>query len=83
VERATAAWVHWYRTSRLMHRLGRRPPAEADYYAQQDLDRQIADAGSGLNPGTNGLYRPVINNRLTVGAFDSGGLPERPTSTVR
>jgi putative transposase len=36
VEHATAAWIHWYRTSRLMHRLGRRPPtkAEADYYAQ-------------------------------------------------
>jgi transposase InsO family protein len=36
VEAATAAWVHWYNTSRLMHRLGRRPPAdaEADYYAQ-------------------------------------------------
>jgi transposase InsO family protein len=36
VERATAAWVHWYRTTRLMHRLGRRPPAEAEaeYYAQ-------------------------------------------------
>jgi putative transposase len=36
VEAATAAWVHWYNTSRLMHRLGRRPPAEAEaeYYAQ-------------------------------------------------
>lgn len=35
VERATSEWVHWYNTSRLMHRLGRRPPAEheADYYA--------------------------------------------------
>jgi putative transposase len=35
VEQITAAWVHWYNTSRLMHRLGRRPPAEheADYYA--------------------------------------------------
>ena len=35
VEDITAAWVHWYNTSRLMHRLGRRPPAEAeaDYYA--------------------------------------------------
>ena len=44
VERATAAWVHWYRTSRLMHRLGRRPPAEAeaDYYAQHDLHHQVA-----------------------------------------
>jgi transposase InsO family protein len=43
VERATAAWVHWYNTSRLMHRLGRRPPAEAeaDYYAHHD-DHPVA-----------------------------------------
>lgn len=36
VEAVTAPWVHWYNTSRLMHRLGRRPPleAEAEYYAQ-------------------------------------------------
>jgi putative transposase len=35
LEDITSAWVHWYNTSRLMHRLGRRPPAEAeaDYYA--------------------------------------------------
>jgi putative transposase len=35
LEEATSAWVHWYNTNRLMHRLGRRPPAEAetDYYA--------------------------------------------------
>ena len=35
VEQATSSWVHWYNTERLMHRLGRRPPAEfeADYYA--------------------------------------------------
>jgi putative transposase len=28
--------VHWYNTGRLMHRLGRRPPAEAEaeYYRQ-------------------------------------------------
>jgi putative transposase len=32
----TSAWVHWYNTARLMHRLGRRPPAEveAQYYAR-------------------------------------------------
>jgi putative transposase len=30
VEEITSAWVHWYNTSRLMHRLGRRPPAEAE-----------------------------------------------------
>jgi putative transposase len=35
VEQVTDSWVHWYNTSRLMHRLGRRPPAEAeaDYHA--------------------------------------------------
>ncbi len=35
LEETTSAWVHWYNTSRLMHRLGRRPPAEAEaeYYA--------------------------------------------------
>jgi putative transposase len=35
LEDITSAWVHWYNTSRLMHRLRRRPPAEAEgeYYA--------------------------------------------------
>jgi transposase InsO family protein len=34
LEGITSAWVHWYNTARLMHRLGRRPPAEAEarYY---------------------------------------------------
>ena len=43
VERATAAWVHWYRTRRLMHHLGLRPPAEAeaDYYAQHSPTQQV------------------------------------------
>ncbi len=38
VEAATSAWVHWYNTGRLMHRLGRIPPAEyeATYYAARD-----------------------------------------------
>ena len=38
VEEATSAWVHWYNTARLMHRLGRIPPAEyeAAYYAARD-----------------------------------------------
>nr|WP_145929555.1 IS3 family transposase [Mycobacterium intracellulare] len=36
LENITSAWVHWYNTARLMHRLGRRPPAEAEaqYYAR-------------------------------------------------
>ncbi|MGO4650044.1 IS3 family transposase [Nocardia sp. 2YAB30] len=35
VELITADWVSWYNESRLMHRLGRKPPVEyeADYYA--------------------------------------------------
>ena len=34
LEEITSPWVCWYNTSRLMHRLGRRPPAEAEaeYY---------------------------------------------------
>ena len=38
VEAITADWVAWYNTSRLMHRLGLKPPAEheADYYTACD-----------------------------------------------
>jgi putative transposase len=44
LEAITADWVHWYNTSRLMHRLDRRPPAEAeaDYYAQTRDDQPVA-----------------------------------------
>lgn len=37
LEQITSAWVHWYNTARLMHRLGRRPPAEAEaeYWASR------------------------------------------------
>jgi putative transposase len=44
VEAITADWVHWYNTRRLMHRLDRRPPAEAeaDYYAQTRDDQPAA-----------------------------------------
>ena len=34
-----AQWVHWYNTGRLIHRLGRRLPAEAEaeyYYGLAD-----------------------------------------------
>ena len=40
VEGITAAWVVWYNTARLMHRLGRRPPAEAE----AEYWRQARDA---------------------------------------
>ena len=34
LEAITSAWVHWYNTARLMHRIGRRPPieVEAEYW---------------------------------------------------
>jgi putative transposase len=40
LEEATSAWVAWYNTERLMHRLRRRPPAEAEaeHYRQQAKD---------------------------------------------
>ncbi len=43
VEDVTSAWVHWYNTSRLMHRLGLRPPAEAEaeYYHQNLNSRPV------------------------------------------
>lgn len=44
VEEVTADWVHWYNTSRLMHRLGRRPPAEYETdYDARTRDGQPAD----------------------------------------
>jgi transposase InsO family protein len=44
LEEATSAWVAWYNTERLMHRLGRRPPAEAeaDHYATTDTANPAA-----------------------------------------
>jgi putative transposase len=36
LEKITAAWVHWYHNQRLMHRLGLRPPAQADAEYRND-----------------------------------------------
>jgi len=46
LEAISSAWVHWYNTSRLMHRLGRRPPAEAaaEYYARLEAVTQAGRA---------------------------------------
>ena len=43
VETATADWVHWFNNHRLLHRLGRRPPAEAEaeHYAEHHTDQPI------------------------------------------
>jgi len=44
LEMITADWVHWYNETRLMHHLGRRPPAEAEanYYATNRDGRPAA-----------------------------------------
>ena len=43
LELITAAWVHWYNTSRLMHRPGRRPlpEVEAEYFDQQTNEQLV------------------------------------------
>jgi transposase InsO family protein len=48
VETATADWIHWFNNHRLLHRLGRRPPAEAEaeYYARQPAHQTV-----GRQPG--------------------------------
>jgi putative transposase len=45
LEHTTCAWVSWYNSGRLMHRLGRRPPteAEADYYARVHASNDARD----------------------------------------
>jgi putative transposase len=45
LEGCTSAWVHWYNTRRLMHCLGRRPPAEAEaeYYAAHESGHPADD----------------------------------------
>jgi putative transposase len=42
LEGITSTWVCWYNASRLMHRLGRRPPteAEAEYYARVEVSNR-------------------------------------------
>jgi putative transposase len=49
VEAATGRWVHWFNTRRLLHRLGRRPPgeAEAQYYAQHHTDHSVVTQPGG------------------------------------
>jgi putative transposase len=45
LEEITSAWVRWYNTSRLMHRLGLRPPAEAEAeYHQQHAVPHLGQA---------------------------------------
>jgi putative transposase len=45
LEEITSAWVHWYNTTRLMHRLGLKPSAEAE--AEAEYHQQHAEPHPG------------------------------------
>jgi putative transposase len=55
VELITADYVAWYNQQRLMHRLGRDPPAEAEsrYYAEHVTDQPVGSQNPEgcMNPG--------------------------------
>ena len=68
VEKITAAWVHWYNTSRLMHRTGLLPPAEADaaHWNSRRPDLPVARPacrGAGLDMGPSRAATPGHNGR--------------------
>jgi putative transposase len=69
LEDVTSAWVHWYKTSRLMHRLGRRPPAEAEaeYFSHQQV---------GQHPGEAQIVSAAANASASNGSR-SGSRPGR------
>ena len=55
VETATADWVHWFNTHRLLHPLRRRPPAEAEpqHYAQHHTYQPVCNpTREWIKPGT-------------------------------
>ena len=47
-------FLAWYNTSRLMHRLGLKPPAEheADYYTAVTANRPLTHNQECIKPGT-------------------------------
>lgn len=56
LEEITSAWVYWYNNQRLMHRLGRRPPAEAEaeYYAQIQASHPAVHTNRGVHETRGG-----------------------------
>ena len=61
LENITSAWVSWYTASRLMHRLGHRPPAgaEDEYYAHSSPESTPVTRNEVcIKPGTlHGVFR--------------------------
>jgi hypothetical protein len=64
VETIIAAWVHWYNTTRLMHGLGRRLPAEhqANYFADNRDDQPVAHIQQRVHQ--TGASHPTSNRLL-------------------
>ena len=69
----TSAWAHKYTTRRLMHRLGRRPPAEAatEYCAQQPI-------GQHTDHTYRGVHKPGILQSTGVGLAGHRPAPPAP-----
>jgi putative transposase len=53
LEEATSAWVHWYDTQRLMHRLGRIPPVEAEALYTTTIDSAASAVHKELRCASN------------------------------
>ena len=79
-ENITFGGVHWFNTSRLMHRLGRRPPAEAEaeYYAHH----QIGEDRSQVMCRKPGSFQPHIHGRSSIGLDERPGASDSPMSVT-
>jgi hypothetical protein len=78
----TSAWVHNYNTSRLMHRLGRRPPAEAEAARScPGAQREVCMKPGCLNcQGSTRRPRSGVALTTTTPPFSTMGRPGRASS---
>jgi hypothetical protein len=82
LEDITSTWVCWYNASRLMRRLGRRPPteAEAEYYARPTSATAPGARRDELARciGTGVPVSPPSPGRITEPVFRDAGTSLRP-----
>ena len=97
LEAITSAWVHWYNTARLMHRLGRGSPAEAGPHTTS-RQRTPRERGPGENKEKGGgfaaAHRPARRAgyraappasrvlRIALARDSPGGLPWTPETSA-
>jgi len=62
VELITADYIGWFNQQRLMHRLGRVPPAEAEarYYAKHVTDQPAAHRTPRVHETRDASRRPMV-----------------------